>query len=155
MANTQKMLFYRESVMEEIEEKLLTLSAPELSDICTVLGLAVDESYRDLPRRLRRIILQYLEGDEVTSLEDEGISVLLKLNNNIDELKHKNGDDASESGEMFLQHHPVGKGGTASSKIDNAEEKKSASSVTETAPAPKENLSVVHPLYRRDLKWDK
>ncbi|KAI3376241.1 hypothetical protein L3Q82_016745 [Scortum barcoo] len=37
--------------------------------------------------------------------------ILSKSNDNIDELKNKNGDDTSESREMAPQHHPVGKEG--------------------------------------------
>lgn len=81
-----------ENVVAEIEEKLLTLSASELNDICAALSLTVDMSERDLPRKLRKRILQCVEGEEVTSQEDVGLSVLLQLNDKIDELKEKNDD---------------------------------------------------------------
>ena len=66
-------------VLDEIEEKLLTLSAVELYDVCIALSLTIDERDKDSPRKLRRLIIQYLESDDVNKLEDEGLSLLLQL----------------------------------------------------------------------------
>lgn len=75
--------------VSEIEEKLLTLSGPDLNYICPALDLAVDQNEMGSARIMRRHILQFVEGDAVTSREDEGMSVLLHLNNTIDEVKKK------------------------------------------------------------------
>ena len=76
-----------ESVVAEIEEKLLTLKAPDLNDVCAALSITVQERDKDLPRKLRRLILQYIEGEDIISLEDGGMFVLLELNDKIDALR--------------------------------------------------------------------
>lgn len=113
----------------------------------------MDEGDRDLPRKLRRLILQYLEGEEVTSQEDGGMSLLLELNDTIDELKKKDdGSDKSQPKQIAPPHHPVGGNGTAPNNPDQQRESISASNVKETVTAPGQNLAFAHPLYRRDLK---
>lgn len=78
-------------------EKLLTLKAPDLNDVCAALGLTVEERDKDLPRKLRRLILQYIEGEDIISLEDEGMSVLLELNDKIDISNNTEGQKESGS----------------------------------------------------------
>lgn len=87
MSKTQQMSSDWEEVVGEIEGKLLTLLASELNDICAALDLDVEEREKDSARVLRRRILQYLEGDDVTSLEDGGMSVSLDLRDKIDDVK--------------------------------------------------------------------
>ena len=53
MSNVQEMSSDWESTVAEIEEKLLTLKAPDLNDVCAGLGLTVDRRERDVPRKLR------------------------------------------------------------------------------------------------------
>ncbi len=89
MSKLQQMSSEWESIVAEIEEKLLTLKAPDLNDVCEALSLTVDERDQDVPRKLRRLIIQYIEGEEIISREDEGISVLLELNDKIDELSRE------------------------------------------------------------------
>lgn len=141
-----------ENVVAEIEEKLLTLSASELNDICAALSLTVDMSERDLPRKLRRRILQYVEGEEVTSREDEGLSVLLQLNDKIDELKEKNDDGEAPLQKMGQQCHIVDDVGMTSSHLNEQRENVSAANAIEAASFANQSVACVHPLYRRDLK---
>lgn len=139
--------------MEQIEEKLHTLSAPELNEVCAALDLVVDESDRDLPRKLRRLILQCLEGKDVTSLEDEGMSLLLSLSDQIDELKKKNeGKTDTQPKQAASEHHPVDESGIAPSNPNEDRDSIPAQNHTETTTAPYTNPAFVHPLYRRDLK---
>lgn len=65
MSNVQEMSSDWESTVAEIEEKLVTLKAPDLNDVCTGLSLTVDRRDKDVPRKLRRQILQYIEGGDV------------------------------------------------------------------------------------------
>lgn len=74
-----------EATLDEIEGKLIELSASQLRDLCEMLMLNVKEDETHTPRALRRRILQYLEGDDV-SLEDEGLSMLLDTKGKIDSL---------------------------------------------------------------------
>lgn len=60
MSELQQLSSEWESIVAEIEEKLLTLKAPELNDVYAALGITVDEHYKGLPRKLRRLILQYI-----------------------------------------------------------------------------------------------
>lgn len=79
MSELQQMSPEWESIVAEIEEKLLTLKAPDLNDVCAALSLTVDERDKDSSRKLRRLVLQYIEGEGIISREDEGMTVLLKL----------------------------------------------------------------------------
>lgn len=44
----------------------------------------MDESNRASPRKLRSLLIQHLEGEDVTSLEDAGMSLLLGISDKID-----------------------------------------------------------------------
>lgn len=143
MAETGLMSPDWESLLAEIEETLLTLSAPELTDICETLSINVNESDKDLPRKLRRLILQHLEGDDVTKLEDEGMSLLLKVNDQLGEIKDKRaGKDDLQPTQPAHPRPLVGEYGTAPNNPDT----------TVPVPVPARNPAFVHPLYRRDLK---
>lgn len=79
-----------------------------MNDICAALGLAVDTNDNNSPCKLRKHILYYLEEEDVTSQEDEGMVLFLELNYKIDKVKLKN----KESNESLLQqvmqdHQPV------------------------------------------------
>lgn len=129
--------------MVEIEEKLLTLLAPQLNDVCAV---KVNESERDLPRKLRRLILQCLEGNDVTSMEDRGMSEL----NGIKEKNAENNEPQAK--QTALQHRLLGEYGTTPNNPDEESEYIPAPNNTEPASVPVRNPTFVHPLYRRDLK---
>ncbi len=139
-----------EMIVAEIEEKLLTLKTPELNTVCSALSLEVDKRDRDLPRKLRRLILQHVEGKDLTSQEDEGMSVLLGLNDLINELKVKLEDCNELSPENAVpEHHPVDKHETASETTVGQNE---GGPLNATAAAASQNVSFAHPLYRRELK---
>lgn len=98
-----------EDMLEIIEEKLITLPVLRLVELCTeTLRIAINDKDKDSPRKLRRLILQHLEGDDVTSLEDEGMSLLLEINDKIDELK-----TLAMSGPTSPRCPPADTGGTA------------------------------------------
>ena len=151
MSNVQEMSSDWESTVAEIEEKLVTLKAPDLNDVCTGLSLTVDRRDKDVPRKLRRHILQYIEGDDVISREDKGLSLLLELNDKIDELIEKSEEiDEFSPKKVVEDHHPVDENETAPSNPE--EQRESVSTPNATASVPSQNVSFAHPLYRRDLK---
>ncbi len=152
MSKTPQMSSEWENVVSEIEEKLLTLSASELNEICEALNLIVDKSERDLPRKLRRRILQFLEGEDVTSQEDEGMSVLLQLKDNIDELKKKNDDDELPLQQIGQERHPVDEIGMTHSNLNERRENVSAANTMGAASVANQSATFVHPLYRRYFK---
>lgn len=142
-----------EKVVEEIEEKLLTLSAPDLNDICAALSLAEDKNEKDSPRMLRRCILQYLEGEDITSREDEGMSVLLELNDKIDEVKQKN----IESNESFPQQvvqerHLVDENVIDGSNLDEQRESVPVLNATKASPVATHSASLVPPAVPKRLE---
>lgn len=79
MVEVQEMSSDWESLLTEIEEKLLTFKAPDLLDLCGVIGVAVGEKDKAVPRRLRRLILQYVETEEVASRGDKGMCLSLQM----------------------------------------------------------------------------
>lgn len=137
-----------EKVVRDIEEKLLTLSASDLNDICTALGLTVDENDKELPRKLRRFILQYLEGDDVVSREDEGMSVLLDLNDKIGDLTGIN-SHANEQVAVQRETQAAGDANVRTAKNNNTH---SSAVVPKATEIPAQSVSFAHPMYRRDLK---
>lgn len=78
-----------EMLLANVEKKLLTLSLTELSAVSEDLGLQPSEEIKSSCRLLRRLILGNLESEDVTGLEDTGLSVLLATNDFIDSLKKK------------------------------------------------------------------
>ena len=120
-----------ESVLAEIEEKLLTLSAPRLNDVCEALSVIVKESDKDLPRKLRRLILEYLESEDVTSQEDEGMTILLTINDTIDEIKGKRDGCDEPQAKQIEQRRDID--GTAPNSPDDGRECNPAPNVTKSA----------------------
>lgn len=160
-----------EEVVGEIEGKLLTLLASDLNDICAALNVDVEESEKDSARVLRRRILQYLEGDDVTSLEDAGMSVLLDLNDKIDDVKRQitkhsepvpqvtatavrvqQVEQATAVQQTVQELHLVDEVDIAASNAVAQGESVFDKSATKTSPIATQHSSLVHPLYRRDLK---
>lgn len=76
-------------LLADVEKKLLTLSLTELSAVSEELGLQPSEEIKSSCRLLRRLILGNLESEDVTGLEDTGLSVLLATDDFIDSLKKK------------------------------------------------------------------
>ncbi|KAG8002129.1 Leucine-glutamate-and lysine-rich protein 1, partial [Nibea albiflora] len=85
-----------ESLLADVEKKLVTLSLTDLSALSEDLRLQPSEEVKSSCRLLRRLILCHLESEEVTGLEDSGLSVLLATCDFIDTLR-KQYDDANES----------------------------------------------------------
>lgn len=135
-----------EKLLEEIEEKLITLPCLELVDLCTSLEISVNED-KDSPRKLRRLILQHLEGEDVTALEDEGISLLLKVNDRIDELK-----TLSKSCPTSPPRPLAATDGTTPNTEAVARTRTSATMSTREINVSEKNQTVVHPMYRKELK---
>lgn len=171
MSKTQQMSSDWEEVVGEIEGKLLTLLASDLNDICAALNVDVEESEKDSARVLRRRILQYLEGDDVTSLEDAGMSVLLDLNDKIDDVKRQitkhnepvpqvtatavrvqQVEQATAVQQTVQELHLVDEVDIAASNAVAQGESVFDKSATKTSPIATQHSSLVHPLYRRDLK---
>lgn len=146
MSDTQQMSSVWESVVAEIEEKLLTLKASDLNELCATLSLTIHKDDTDIPRKLRRQILQFIEGEDVISREDEGMSLLLELNDRIDELTGK----MNECGEGLPQNKDQMRENEMGANNPGQKEKVFASSPS--VPVTTESVSFVHPIYRRDLK---
>ncbi len=90
-----------EATLDEIESKLLELSALQMRSLCEMLKLNVGEGETHTPRTLRRRIMQHLEGDDVVLHEDEGLSILLDAKEKIDSLRNNDEveTDSSSSAE--------------------------------------------------------
>lgn len=142
---SRKMSVTWESTLGQIEEKLLTLPAVELCDLCTMLELPISEEDKHLPRKMRRIILQYLEGEDVISLEDEGMSLLLKVGDRIEELK-----TATPSGSAKQEPPLLDGAGTAHTNGSGSSAPGTAANVN--APVYNASPAFVHQLYRKDFK---
>lgn len=96
---------------------IILVFPPGLNHICAALDLDVDKN--DSPRMLRRHILQYVEGEGVTSREDEGMSLLLDLNDKIDEVKKRNGESKESLPQQVVQEsHSVEEKDIAASNSD-------------------------------------
>lgn len=157
-----------EATLDEIEGKLLELSASQLRDLCEMLMLNVREDETHTPRALRRRILQYLEGDDVVSLEDEGLSMLLDTKEKIDSLINVDEEKTERSSsaeneetnegqrKVDLEHHSVGVSGIASEKpvIITATESVRARTDRKmpNSSVSGENVTLVHPVYKKELK---
>lgn len=104
------------------------------------------------PRKLRRFILQFIaKSENVTSLEDEGMSVLLTISDQIHEIKgRKVNPDTVQLPETEQQHYPVAKTGTVSIEVNGEKYFIFSLNAADTVPAP--NTNPFHPLYRRDFK---
>ncbi|MGH0182395.1 UNVERIFIED_CONTAM: hypothetical protein FKN15_009407 [Acipenser sinensis] len=90
----------QDALLTEIEGKLLPLGLDELREICKLLNITVKEDEgapAKTPRFLRKLIIAYLEGDDVINLEDEGMSVLLELNDQLDCLRRESGANTETS----------------------------------------------------------
>lgn len=85
-----------ESLLADVEKKLVTLSLTDLSAVSEERRLQPSGEVKSSCRLLRRLILCYLESEEVTGLEDSGLSVLLATCDFINILRKVN-DDANES----------------------------------------------------------
>lgn len=81
-----------ESPLTDAETKLVKLSLIELRAVSAELGLQPSEVIKSSCRLLRRIILDYLESEEVIGLEDTELSVFLATNDFIDNLGEKTDD---------------------------------------------------------------
>lgn len=150
MSKVQQMSSEWETLVAEIEEKLLTLTASNLNDICWALSLTVETSEKDLPRKLRRNILQYLEGEDVISQEDEGMSLLLQVNDKIEEIKGKSdANTVFQPQQIAEERRPVVENVIAPDSPNEQGENVSGPNATGAAS---QNVSFVHPLYRRELK---
>lgn len=104
-----------ESLLADVEKKLVTLSlTTDLSAVSKERRLQPSGEVKSSCCLLTRLILCYLESEEVTGLEDSGLSVLLAACDFIDILRKVN-DDANESAcqeEMSVQpetgmEHPL------------------------------------------------
>lgn len=132
-----------ENIVEEIVSVTCLLSALDLN-ICTAFSPTVE---------LRRHLLQCLVRENVTSREDQGMSLLLELNDKIDEVKWKNtNSNQSIPQQMAQEHHHMDENVITSSNPGWQNENASVLNGTETSSNATQNLSFVHPLYRRELK---
>lgn len=116
------MLPMLEATLDEIEGKLLKLSVSQLCGLCERLKLNVGEGETHASRAEK---MQYLEGKDVVSLEDEGLSVLWIRKDKIDSLRMGDEEeiDSASSVErktitkrqrkVDLERHPTDVMGTA------------------------------------------
>lgn len=87
--------------------KLVTLSLTDLSAVSEELGLQPSEGIKSSCWLLRRLILGYLESEEVTGLEDTGLSVLLATNDFIGNFR-KETDDAGGDNVLACEEETSG-----------------------------------------------
>ncbi|KAL7842136.1 hypothetical protein SRHO_G00238250 [Serrasalmus rhombeus] len=141
-----------ENIIREIEEKLLTLTVSELNGICTALDLTVEKNDQDSPRKLRRHILHYLEGEDVISREDGGMTMLLQLNDQLDEIKEKSGTSVESQSVQLAQEHLVDENESAPSECNERQKHSSTVNAVAETSIVGQNVTFAHPVYRRDLK---
>jgi len=150
-----------EATLDEIESKLLELSASQLRSLCEMLMLNVGEDETHTPRALRRRILQHLEGDDVVSLEDEGLSMLLETKEKIESLRSVDEEETESSSsvgveatnevqrKVDLERHSVGVSGIASEKPVENTATQSLYARTDrklqNSSVSGENVTLVHP----------
>ena len=81
---------HREDFLNEIEKKLLGLTVKELQQCCERSNLT-GKGYVDIQNKGRRALVKYViqfcESTELLEMEDEGMSVLLELNDLLDILQ--------------------------------------------------------------------
>lgn len=140
-------------MLADIEKKLVTLSLDELKKLSDSLQQQLSEEVQSSCRLIRRQMLSYLESQDVTSLEDGGMSVLLTTNDFIESLQNKQttvGDDVGAAPEQddAVQQQQVAQSGTtplsphSPNSIANPDRE---TSQTRDQPS-------VQPIYRKDFR---
>lgn len=140
-------------MLADIEKKLVTLSLDELKKLSDTLQQQLSEEVQSSCRLIRRQMLSYLESQDVTSLEDGGMSVLLTTNDFIESLQNKQttvGDDVGAAPEQddAVQQQQVAQSGTtplsphSPNSIANPDRE---TSQTRDQPS-------VQPIYRKDFR---
>ncbi len=157
-----------EATLDEIESKLLELSISQLTRLCEMLKLNVGEGETHPPCALRRRILQYLEGDEIVSLEDEGLSLLLDIKEKIDGLRNYDDEETYSSPsveretrdeiqrKVVLERHPVGGKESAPEKpvriTETESEHVKTSRKIQSLSTSGEYVPIMHPVFKKELK---
>ncbi|XP_030590038.1 uncharacterized protein LOC115783375 [Archocentrus centrarchus] len=148
-----------ESVFADIEKKLVTLSLNELNALSEALGLQLSEEVKLSCRLIRRKMCTHLESEEVISLEDSGLSVLLTTNDLINDLNKKT-DTSILSGaasehttaeqQVVVEQPLLVQIGTTPSVLQPRLSSSSASSERESSQA--KDQGHLHPIYRKDFR---
>jgi len=148
-----------EALLADIEKKLLTLSLADLSALSEELGLQPSEEVKSSCRLLRRLILLHLESEEVTGLEDSGLSVLLAANDFIDTLRKENDDpDESVCQEETSVQPKTGVKDSLLVKdgimppLDSSPQRPSSLLGSERESAQARSQMNLHPMYRKDFR---
>lgn len=148
-----------ESLLADIEKKLVTLSLDELSALSEALGLQLSEEVKSSCRLIRRKMLSHLESEDVTSLEDSGLSILLAANDFIDSLNKQTnaGDSASAAPEqdaaaqqVVLEQPLLVQSGTTPQVLSPQRPNRLTGSERESLQA--KDQSNLHPIYRKDFR---
>lgn len=151
-----------EAMLADAEKKLLTLSLVDLRAVSEELGLSPSETAKSSCRLLSRLILSHLESEEVTGLEDAGMSVLLATYDFIDNLKREpdeaGGDRASASNgetsaqpEIVMEHPMLAENDTTRQPALSPQRPGSLTS-SERESAPTRSQVNLHPMYRKDFR---
>ncbi|MEQ2166415.1 hypothetical protein GOODEAATRI_027798 [Goodea atripinnis] len=81
---------HREDFLLSIEEKLIGLNAQELQRVCELCKITGKDN-EDIKNKTRRSLVKHIrkfcERDEFLQREDEGLAVLLELNDALEALK--------------------------------------------------------------------
>lgn len=100
---------HREDILSEIETKLFGLTVKELYRVCEHCNITGKDSadVRDKTRRaLVKHIVKFCESKDLFESEDEGVSVLLELNDTL-ELLRENPTEADGAGAALLVSSPA------------------------------------------------
>lgn len=139
---------HREDFLLKLEQKLCGLFAEELLRVCELCNITAEKG-KDVTSRTRRsfvkLIIQFCERDELLQSEDEGMSVLLELNDVLESLIEARSVSAAAVGAAAALLPSVA---DAAAETTHQEEQ-TASSERDTAPGEDYSPSSEAPLERQ------
>ncbi|KAK7902008.1 hypothetical protein WMY93_018777 [Mugilogobius chulae] len=148
-----------ESLLADIEKKIVPLSLDELKKLSEELKLELSEEVKSSCRLMRRQILSFLESHDVTSLEDGGMSTLLSTSDFIDHLQNKQTpvddvgaaperEDADQPQQVVVQHPLLTQSGT----VPLSPQRPNSIASSDRNTSQMREQSSVHPMYRKDFR---
>lgn len=149
-------------LLADVEKKFVTLSATDLGAVSEELGLQPSEEVKALCWLMRRLILSHLESEEVTSLEDLGMSLLLAtvdyINNLIEETDYAVGANVSPHEEetrgqpKTALEHSLSTGNGTTHQPTLSPQRPSILTGSERDSTQIKSQVSLHPMYRKDFR---
>ena len=85
-------------VLKELVDALQMINGEQLLEVCNELKIAVPEEKKGNASLLLNLVMRYLYSDEIEALEDQGMSVFLKLNDDLKVMVDKKPTDLGDGG---------------------------------------------------------